>query len=99
MTGAVDKIPVSSHKVSDSKPGSVRFEHLCDLHYTKAGSDFHHYEVSKASTSLYLEFIFKDPFKRIKHVGKTLSNIIRCNMYDPFEQHNQTCWIVLDGVG
>ena len=27
------------------------------------------------------------------------SNTAGHNMFDPFEQHNQTCWIVLDGVG
>ena len=41
----------------------------------------------------------KGLFKRIKHVGQTLSNIVERNMFNPFEQHNQTCWIVLDGVG
>ena len=35
----------------------------------------------------------------VKHVGQTVSNIVEHNMLDPFEQHNQTCWIVLDGVG
>ena len=35
----------------------------------------------------------------IKHVGQTLSNIVRRNMFDPFEQYNQTCWKTLDDVG
>ena len=38
----------------------------------------------------------KDQFKPIKHVGQTFSNIVGCNM---LEHHNQTYWIVLDGVG
>ena len=56
-------------------------------------------------TNLKIEKVFqllslsKDPFKRIKHVGQTLLNIVGHNMFDPFEQHNQTCWIVLDDVG
>ena len=35
----------------------------------------------------------------MKRVGQTLSSIVGCNTFDLFEQHNQTCWIVLDGVG
>ena len=41
----------------------------------------------------------KGPFKRIKHVGQTLSKIVGLNVFNPFEPHNQTCWIMLDGVG
>ena len=26
------------------------------------------------------------------------SNIVGPNMFDPFEQHNEACWIMLDGV-
>ena len=42
---------------------------------------------------------YKGSFKQLKHVGQTLSNSFGCNMFDPFEQHNQTCWIVLNDVG
>ena len=31
-------------------------------------------------------------------VKSALSNIVGRKMFDPFEQHNQTCCIVLDGV-
>ena len=30
---------------------------------------------------------------------QTFSNIVDANIFDPFEQHHQTCWIVLDDVG
>ena len=43
--------------------------------------------------------LYIGPFKRIKYVGQTLSKIVGRNMFESFEQNNQTCWMVLNGVG
>ena len=37
------------------------------------------------------------PVQWIK-LGQTLSNTTGHNIFDLFEQHDQTCWIVLDEV-
>ena len=43
------------------------------------------------------ERLVKYLFKRMKYVGQTLSNIVGPNMFDSFEQHNQT-WMKFDFV-
>ncbi len=52
------------------------------------------------SNSLLLRFLnSKGLFKRMQHVGPTLSNIVVSNMLGPFEHHVGYCCIMLHDVG
>ena len=70
----------------------VELQHCVDGHQLRNAAHVWH-------KSSILQYLPKGLFERIKHVGQTLSNIVGRNMFNPFEQHNQTCWTMFDDIG